>query len=407
VGDGATCPKQRLGSRLSPITSVNIFDSIRGVVDLGMMPATLLGFASTLVLCLLVIGTTAWHGRFSLDSVEGVQKFHVHPTPRVGGIPIALSLVLVIPWLSEEVKALLTPLMWAGVPAFLFGTAEDLTKRVGVVSRLLATMVSGLLACVLTGIALTRVDVVGIDTLLAWAPASMLFTAFAIGGIANSINIIDGLNGLASSAVCCAFTGLGLIAFAVGDAPLAGLAILFAMISLGFFVVNWPFGKIFLGDGGAYFLGFALGWIGVLLVHRHPEVSAFAVLLVCVHPVTEVLFSIYRRKMRHARAGTADNLHFHSLIKRRCLNQWMHVHNETLANSMAGILVGLSTLIAVALAQFTMRSTLLSLGAIMLMVLAYVSLYARIVRFKWCSPVDFLFVNPRFARAKAAAPSAQ
>lgn len=359
------------------------------------------GFASALALAMLVVATTTWHGRYSLDSHDGIQKLHTLPTPRVGGIPIALSLVLVLPWLSVAERALHVPILCAGIPAFLFGTAEDLTKRVGVIPRLLATMASGLLACVLTGISLTRVDIFGFDALLAWAPVSMLFTAFAIGGIANSINIVDGLNGLAGSTAFFAFTGLALMAFSVGDEALADLAILFAMVTLGFFVVNWPLGKLFLGDGGAYFLGFALGWIAVLMVSRHSDISAFAVLLVCAHPVTEVLFSIYRRKMRHAHTGTADRLHFHSLIMRRCLKQWMHVRDETLANSMAGILVSVATLIAATLAQFTMHSTLLSLIALVLMSLAYVSLYARIVRFRWCSPIKFLFVKPRFAREKA------
>ena len=379
---------------------MHIIDSIRGVCDLGTSVAPILGFLSTLVLCVLAIKTTSWHGRFSFDSTEGVQKFHTLPTSRIGGIPIVLGLLIALYWTTPETRTLLHPLLLAGIPAFLFGTLEDLTKRVGVPQRLFATMASGLIACLLTGYSLTRVDVVGLDTLLAWTPLALLFTAFAIGGIANAINIIDGFNGLASSSVTFAFTGFALMAYSVGDQQLASLAILFAAVSLGFFVVNWPFGKIFLGDGGAYSLGFALGWVAVLLVSRNPSVSPFGALLVCVHPVTEVLFSIYRRKVRHSKAGMPDSLHFHSLIKRRYLSRWLNTHNDTLRNSMTGILVGSITLAAVVIAQFTLTSTLLSLIGLLLLSLGYVALYARIVRFAWCSPISFLFVNPRLDQKK-------
>lgn len=124
---------------------------------------------------------------------------------------------------------------------------------------------------------------------------SVVLTAFAVGGVANSINIIDGFNGLASTASTLAFIGYALLAWQVGDAELVGVALVLAACVWGFFWVNWPLGKIFLGDGGSYFVGFSLAWVAVMLIERNPSVSAFAALLVCAHPVIEVLFSIFRR----------------------------------------------------------------------------------------------------------------
>jgi UDP-N-acetylmuramyl pentapeptide phosphotransferase/UDP-N-acetylglucosamine-1-phosphate transferase len=95
-----------------------------------------------------------------------------------------------------------------------------------------------------------------------------------------------------------AFAGFAVIAWSVGDANLASVAIILAACVWGFFWVNWPFGKLFLGDGGSYFVGFALAWVAVLLIERNPSVSPFAALLVCIHPVSEVLLSIFRRKLK-------------------------------------------------------------------------------------------------------------
>lgn len=351
----------------------------------------------SLLLGMVLVLTKRWHGRLSLDYTEGVQKCHTVPTPRIGGVPVYLALVLIHSLLPDAQQELLTVVLVAALPAFGFGLAEDLTKRIGVLVRLLATMASGVLAWWLSGYSLGRLDVIGLDWALQWLPLSVLFTAFAVGGVANAINISDGLNGLASSSSVWAFIGLGLIAQDVGDTDLSALSLLLAAAVLGFFLVNWPLGKIFLGDGGAYFIGFALAWMAVLLAERHPDVSPFAALLVCVHPITEVLFSIYRRKMRHYHPGLPDQLHFHSLLKRRYVARWFCGYPKVVRNSIAGLLVGSMTLPAVLLAQLVYPSTVLSVACVVLCMLGYVALYARMVRHCWCSPIAFLLRKPSVA----------
>ena len=169
------------------------------------------GLATTFVLSLLVVLTSRWHGFLSFDEPAGVQKVHSHPTPRVGGLPLVLGLLAAIIVLPPDLRNKIWPWMLCGSPAFFFGLAEDLTKRVSITKRLLATMASGLLASVFTGYALTGVNFWGLDWLLQFTAVSVLFTAFAVGGVANAINIIDGLNGLASSMVLWALLGLSLI----------------------------------------------------------------------------------------------------------------------------------------------------------------------------------------------------
>ncbi|PQA81822.1 glycosyl transferase [Limnohabitans sp. TS-CS-82] len=352
------------------------------------------GFVCCFVLCMLLVVTKRWHGALTMDFTDGIQKFHTAPTPRVGGIPIVLGLVVAWSVTQQDLKDLLLPILLAGMPAFLFGVAEDLTKRVGVMQRLLATMASGLLAWWITDYSLTRVDIWGVDWLLSFTLVSVIFTAFAVGGVANAINIIDGFNGLASTMATLAFVGYALIAWQVGDYILANASFVLAACVWGFFWVNWPFGKIFLGDGGSYFIGFALAWVAVMLLARNQSVSAFAALVVCVHPVTEVLFSIYRRKVRKDHPGMPDRLHFHSLVKRRYVARWFGGYSNVTRNSITGVLVGLLTIIAIILACLTYSSTALSALAFLGLGLGYVSFYARMVRHHWCSPLEFLLIKP-------------
>jgi UDP-N-acetylmuramyl pentapeptide phosphotransferase/UDP-N-acetylglucosamine-1-phosphate transferase len=203
---------------LSPLTAI---------INIMAMPLWV-GLGASLGLSVLVVLTTRWHGFLSLDESAGVQKVHAHPTPRVGGLPMVLGLMAAVWAGPDELRDKIWPWLVAGIPAFAFGLAEDLTKRVSVTQRLLATMASGVLAWALTGYSLTGVNVWGLDWLLQITIVSVLFTAFAVGGVANAINIIDGLNGLASSMVLWALLGVATLAATLGDTVLASTCLLLA-----------------------------------------------------------------------------------------------------------------------------------------------------------------------------------
>jgi UDP-N-acetylmuramyl pentapeptide phosphotransferase/UDP-N-acetylglucosamine-1-phosphate transferase len=180
----------------------------------------------------------------------------------------------------------------------------------------------------------------------------------------------------------------------VGDTNLASVALILAACVWGFFWVNWPFGKLFLGDGGSYFIGFAMAWVAVLLIERNPGVSPFAALTVCVHPVTEVLFSIFRRKVRKDHPGMPDRLHFHSLVKRRYMARWFGQYSNNVRNSITGVLIGFMTLTVVVLASLTHASVVWSVAAFLGLSMGYVAIYARMVKHRWCSPISFLMGKP-------------
>jgi UDP-N-acetylmuramyl pentapeptide phosphotransferase/UDP-N-acetylglucosamine-1-phosphate transferase len=278
------------------------------------MPS-MVGALVSFVSCLLLVLTQRWHGRMTYDTMVGVQKFHVAPTPRVAGISIYLGLLAAWGVSGSLSGDLMGALLVAGLPAFLSGLAEDLTKRVSVRNRLLATMASGVLAWYLTGYYIAETEVWGLDSLLVSVPLAVSFTAFAVGGMANSINIIDGFNGLAGGSVLVSAGALALIASSYGDVQIAMLSLQMCAVTVGFMCWNFPFGKIFLGDGGAYLLGFMLAWIAVMLPMRNPEISVWCPLLACGYPIIETLFSMGRRVWTKAAPGQPDREHLHNLIK--------------------------------------------------------------------------------------------
>ena len=258
---------------------------------------------TSLGLTCVVVMTQQWHGKHSHDTLNGPQKFHVNPTPRVGGIPLFLALVVACCISPQSISILLCPMVIASLPAFAAGLVEDLTKRVSPRNRLLATMLSGVAAWWFTGYSITHLEITGVDSLLVYLPVSVAFTAFAVAGVAHAINMIDGFNGLASGTIMLLFVALGLIAMEVGDRELAQLCLTIIVVLTGFIAFNYPFGKIFLGDGGAYVLGFLLAWVAVMLPMRNPEVSVWAPLLVCAYPINEALFTMGRRYVHKVALG--------------------------------------------------------------------------------------------------------
>ncbi|MFC0253182.1 MraY family glycosyltransferase [Massilia consociata] len=337
-----------------------------------------LGFAVSLACSLLLVLTTRWHGRYSLDATHGVQKFHITPTPRVGGAAIMLGLWLALGVLPEALQELLLPVLVAAMPAFVFGLAEDLTRNVSVRARLLATMASGVCCWALTGVSLLHSGIAPLDTLLAWLPFSVLFTAFAVGGVANAVNIIDGFNGLASGTVLIGLVALGLIAQGAGDVALAQLCFVVCAVTAGFFVVNFPFGKLFLGDGGAYLLGFLLAWLSVMLVYRNPGVSPWAPLLACGYPVFETVFSILRRIWCRRHPGLPDSRHLHSLIKTAIAARYFRALPAPLRNaSVSPVSWALAIVPAVSAVRFADNPFLL-IQAVSISFALYVLVYALV-----------------------------
>jgi len=323
-----------------------LLSHLGGVVDRIFFATAVVAFFISVLLVL----TRHRHGHLSMDHPVGVQKFHLEPTPRVGSIGIYMGLALAWAMLDAgPTRQLLGVIVLAGIPALLFGLAEDLTKRVGVLPRLLATMASGLLACLLSGVALNRLDVALLDSVLTYWPLAVVLTAFAVGGVANAVNIIDGFHGLAGGTVMLMLLALSAIAFQVGDVPLARLGLLLLAAVTGFWLINYPWGKLFLGDGGAYFVGFALAWMAVLLPMRNPAVSPWASLLVCAYPITEVLYSVMRRSLRGLSPGDADKLHLHSLLA----SQFIQKHFPDSSNGLQNACVAPFVCCFVAALTFT------------------------------------------------------
>lgn len=357
------------------------------------MSSLLAAFFSSFIATLLIIRFEHLHNRFSGDSdLTGPQKFHTTSVPRIGGLSIAIGI-----FVATLLRIKTTPfsvfeitLLVCTIPVFGIGLTEDLTKKIGVKTRLIFTAIAAAMAVNYLGAQITRLDTPGIDYLLSISGIAFVFTVFAITGLANAYNIIDGFNGLSSMVGIITLLGLAYVSYAVNDTLLMYLSLVMAAAILGFFVWNYPRGLIFLGDGGAYLIGFWVAIISVLLVARHQEVSPWFALMINAYPILETLFTIYRRKIHQGKSpGQPDGIHFHTLIYRRILNTVGRREDWFTANAKTSPYLWMLTAMAIAPAVLWWNSSPILIGGAIVFTASYVWLYKKIVTFKtpsWMHP---------------------
>ncbi len=358
------------------------------------MSALAIAFVLSFVVTLLMVRYGHLHEHITADyELDGVQKFHASPVPRVGGLGLVIGLLGALGFRyfqNREVGSFGLLLLMSAIPAFGFGFIEDLTKRVGVKVRLLATAASAGLAGYLLGAWLSSLQILGIDNLMEAYPwFAIAVTCFAVAGVANAFNIIDGYNGLSGMVGVIILGGIVYVGFQLHDFEIMIAALAMMGAVLGFLVFNYPRGLIFLGDGGAYLIGFWVAELSVLLTARHPEVSKWFPLLLCCYPIFETLFTIYRRVVRKMHPGMPDAAHLHQMIYKRAV-RWAigsdRAADKLIRNSLTAPYLWILTAMTVMPAILFWDNPWMLRGFALLFAVSYIWLYRQLTLFsapKW------------------------
>lgn len=291
-------------------------------------------------LTIFTLATSAYHGRFTRDRTTGSQNVHTNKPLRVGGVPILVGLIISLIFqeeikISPETAKFLKLLLMASLPAFLAGLAEDLTNKVPAAVRLATAIFSGYLCVEIAGVRLDLSNIGLVDSLNLENSFIALFTILIIGAHINAANIIDGANGLSTGIAVTQVLAFGVLTSISGDTTMESVCWYFAAMLSGFLIFNWPFGKIFLGDCGAYIVGLFVICIAMSSTMRNPDLLRIETLLLLSYSLGELAISIVRRLINGKSPFKADHKHMHSLFYRYLLAQsningnWMKASNLT------------------------------------------------------------------------------
>ena len=341
-----------------------------------LVSSLLLGFIVTVLAGAGIIATRHWHARITADSGTGPQKFHDSPSiPRVGSLAVLAGYGAAASVSPPPVRDLLLAAGLSAGLAMLGGLAEDLTGRVRSVPRLAVTILAGLAFCLLTGYVVRRLEIAVVDDFMTVPLVALGFTAFAMGGVAHAVNMIDGFHGLATGTAILLLIAFSLVSFRAGDHTLVFFCLVVTGVLAGFAVLNFPYGSIFLGDGGAYFAGMVLACVAVMVPMRNPDVSPWISIVVLAYPLMETAVSFTRKIRALTSPLQPDGHHLHMLVYEHLATRLVNATGATaqLANAVTGMLVWslpLASLAAVALIAPTRGQALLACAVLAALYLA-------------------------------------
>lgn len=290
-----------------------------------MMSLFIYPFLISLFTLMAIIYFSHKHDLFIDDAKhDKPQNYHSDSTPRAGGIGIILGMFFII--LFPFGLNFILPITLA----FFSGIFEDFHNSLSARRRLFLQVLAALSAIWLTGSVVTYLGL-GI-TIPYWT--GVVFSLFAIVGMMNAVNIIDGFNGLASGIILLILLSFAITSYGHNNIEILNVILITAGSTFAFYLLNFPKGKIFLGDGGAYLLGFIVAIIGIFLASKYESVSPWYILAIFIYPVWEVLFSIIRKLSIGLSPMQPDAYHLHMLIYRQI------THN----NPLTALFITVSTL---------------------------------------------------------------
>ena len=285
----------------------------------------------TLCLFLIFFVTSFFWKNFfsylSLKTYQSKQRLHQDEIPRIAGLIIYLFLSIVA--LFSVKSHYLNVILISALPIVLIGGKEDLFHNTSPKSRLIMMGLSAGLFIYLLPTKLPEINFPLFDQILAIDFMKEVFFIFSILVIINGNNLIDGVNGNLAFTNIIQLISVGLLAFMVGDDTIAQLIFLLLIPMIVFTLFNFPFGKIFFGDAGAYFYGFAISASVIYLFGTHNDLLSWGAVLILIYPSIELLFSFIRKKIFENKSPlTADAKHLHSLIYR-----YMNKQNSKFINN--------------------------------------------------------------------------
>ncbi|MGM0607760.1 MAG: glycosyltransferase family 4 protein [Candidatus Muiribacteriota bacterium] len=291
--------------------------------------------------------------KYNLYDMPGERKIHKKPVSRLGGIGvfIAFSAGFFLSGLYQNPRLLL--IYTGSFLIFIINLFDDIKEK-GINNKI-KLLITVVIALIMYSHGLRVTLFLRTEWLM------ILLTVLWVTGITNSFNLLDNMNGLSSGITIIAAVFFAVVFYYQNIYELSGLMILLIPAVAGFFIFNFPKGKIFLGDAGANFNGFLLAAVSVtgtyIITTRLTRLPVIAPLLILSVPIYDTLSVIIIRKLKGYSIFRPDNNHIsHRLVKMGFTN-----FNAVLMIFLISIITGIS---AIMLRDLYLWSALLLLGQV-------------------------------------------
>lgn len=274
------------------------------------MIASLIALVSTFLLTFPIKKLAV---RFHFVDFPNHRKIHKVVTPRAGGLAIFLGVVFGLLYL-QPVHPHFFAIMLGACTIILVGLLDDRYDIRPIVK--LSGQIIAATFLVSSGLIIERVTLPFVG-LVELGPLSVLITFLWVVGITNAINLIDGLDGLATGVSTIALTTMLFMAIIDVQVTAAYLSIVIIGANLGFLYHNFYPAKIYMGDTGSNFLGYMIAVISMLGLFKNVTIFGFIIpVIILAVPIFDTLFAIIRRAKTNQGIMQPDNKHIHYQLLR-------------------------------------------------------------------------------------------
>lgn len=302
---------------------------------LEFLPISLL---LTLIFCFILIKLDKIAAKKGVANVRNSpQTLHRKSISRFGGVAI-LGALMISTLMAEYTweNSLYYQVGIISLPAFFIGFLDDIRLELNPYIRMILILPVPILYFYYFDLRITNLDIGFLDSFLNIEIFALFFLCFSIVGMINAFNLVDGINGLLGSYILSIIASLKIVEYATGG-PIFSIDDDFRIFTnillgalFGFLLLNFPSGRIFLGDAGAYYLG-ALVCFGLIYAHLQniSTSSPWVVFCLLMYPFTDLVFSVFRKRIVLGEDPLKpDAMHLHHVIFKR-LNKLNFKNNRT------------------------------------------------------------------------------
>lgn len=273
--------------------------------------------------------------RFQLKEYNNIQKIHKNEVSRLGGFLAYLFLIICIwCWVDNDILSLI---LISSIPFVVASLSEDLLHNTSPKIRLVSMIISCFIFFNIAHIEFPPIDFLFLSYFSFSNYFNFIFFTFALIVLMNGMNLIDGLNGLFGFTAIFQLMTLIILSFIVEDFEMVNIILICLIPLIIFMLFNFPFGKIFAGDLGAYLYGFIIGILTINFFGKHDYLFSWLAVLILFYPCFELLFSYIRKVSTNLSPFDADDKHLHTLIYKYINYKFKLKQSNSLVTSLLSI----------------------------------------------------------------------
>ena len=254
------------------------------------------------------------------------QKIHEGEIPRVGGLLFLSSFFVTFIFIDIKYMTLILPLLFSSLIIFLFSFYEDLKQSLSPYFRLIILFIGSFVFVFFSK--LPNINVSILQLIKDYEILRILLFILSLMLLMNGFNFIDGLNGLSSFNFISIMSSVLYIGYSYNDDFIVKLSTFIIIFAIFIFLFNFPYGKIFLGDSGSYIYALFSGALIIYLFERHSQLPTLLAMVILSYPITEMLFSIFRKIYLKYSPLKPDINHLHHLVFKK-LHGTLKTRNNT------------------------------------------------------------------------------